>query len=169
VLQDSGSISVADRLAWLDLGNSGYMTSRYDQLIAAYRVCGDEQSANSVGLRKQRERSEGLSRPGKYWGWIQYCTVGYGYRTWWALGWILALIFIGSTVFQLWPPAPKDHPPPFVSFVYSVDLLIPVLNLGVRESFVPLGWTAGLAWILQAAGWILTTAFVAGIARRLNR
>ena len=127
-------------------------------------------SANCVGLAKQRHRNRIVSPPAKAWGWVQWLTVGYGYRAG-ALIWLFGLILLGGFVFQwVQRPLPSDDPhPPFQSFVYAADLLIPVLNLGLTDSFVPDGWWALLAWTLRAAGWILTTALVADVARLLNR
>jgi hypothetical protein len=59
---------------------------------------------------------------------------------------------------------------PFQSFVYTLDLLIPIGGLGQRTAWY---WTDSgpqwLAYVLIAAGWVLTTAVVAGVTRTLNR
>lgn len=53
---------------------------------------------------------------------------------------------------------------------YTLDLLIPIGGLGQRNSWywesTPAQW---LAYALIAAGWLLTTAVVAGVTRQLNR
>lgn len=163
-------ITTDSRLEWLRRDSASYSPFRYDQLMAAYKAAGDEKAVNCVGLAKQHERTRQLGRAGRWWGEVQRVTVGYGYRSERALPWILCLLILGSFVFGIWQPSAGEGPhPPFIAPIYSLDLLVPVLNLGVQDSFTATGSTAWIAWFLRAAGWILTTAFVAGIARRLNR
>ncbi len=60
--------------------------------------------------------------------------------------------------------------PAFDPFIYALDLLIPVGGLGQRDFWYMSGGPAQvLSYVLVAAGWLLTTALVAGMTRTLER
>jgi hypothetical protein len=61
------------------------------------------------------------------------------------------------------------HAPRFSAFIYTADLLIPIGAFGLRGAYDPVGWTSWVADVLIAAGWILATALVAGVSRRIGR
>jgi hypothetical protein len=170
MLDSKSRIDVDKRLHWLHLDTSPYKPFRYDQLIASFRMAGDEPGANRVGLEKQRHRTKTFSPAGQVWGRVQAMTVGYGYRNALALLWIGALIALGAGVFYWIEPRPANHDvPPFNSIAYAADLLLPVVGLGVKDNYMPVGHTQLVAYGLMAAGWILTTVIVAGVTRLLSR
>jgi hypothetical protein len=173
-LHETGDLEAASpeqRIAWLRR-NPGYAAQPYEQLAGWYRQIGHDDDARRVLLAKQRHRRRTLGRPARLWGHLLDTTVGYGYRPWLAGLWLAALVLLGTTVFRAHSPHPTDpgQVPPFNAFVYTLDLLIPIGGLGQRSSWY---WTGGapawLAYALVAAGWILTTAVLAGITRTLNR
>jgi hypothetical protein len=106
--------------------------------------------------------------------WLWYATVGYGYRTWLAGIWLAALVALGDWIFTGAYPAhmtaTTSRPAPFHAAVYALDLLLPVVGLGEKSAWQPQG-TALLywSWALTGAGWILTTAVVAGMTGILKR
>jgi len=51
----------------------------------------------------------------------------------------------------------------------SVDLLVPLVNFGLRDAYDPQGGQRWLAYLLIAVGWIFVTTIAAGIARVLRR
>ncbi|MFI1722711.1 oxidoreductase [Streptomyces sp. NPDC020489] len=159
------------RLAWIGR-HPGYAAQPYEQLAAWYRQIGHDDDARRVLLAKQRHRRRTLNPPAQLWGYLLEATVGYGYRSWRAGVWLAALVLLGSTVFAAHTPKATDpgQVPPFNPFVYTLDLLIPIGGLGQRTSWYWEGGTAAwLSYALIAAGWILTTAVLAGITRTLNR
>ncbi|MEV8022387.1 oxidoreductase [Streptomyces sp. NPDC086554] len=173
-LHESGDLqesSVERRLAWIRR-QPGYAAQPYEQLAAWYRQIGHDDDARRVLLVKQRHRRKTLGLPARLWGHLLDAAVGYGYRPWLAGLWLAALILLGTTVFNAHSPKPTEpgQVPPFNAFVYTLDLLIPIGGLGQRTSWY---WQGGspswLAYTLIAAGWILTTAVLAGITRTLNR
>jgi hypothetical protein len=161
-------VSVEERLRWIRL-DPRYRPHPYDQLVAVHRASGDEQAARDVALAKLRHGRSTLSRAGKFFGYVQDVTVGYGYRTWLAAAWVCAFATAGVTVFDSVPPAAKRDAPAFEPVVYAVDLLLPIVDLGQGGAFVPGGWTRWMAWGLVLVGWVLTTAVVAGLTRHLSR
>ncbi|WP_367319051.1 oxidoreductase [Streptomyces sp. HUAS ZL42] len=163
--------SAAYRVAWLRR-QPGYAAQPYEQLAACYRQIGHDDDARRVLLAKQRHRRRTQGRAARLWGHLLDVTVGYGYRPWLAGIWLAALALLGTTVFATHSPKATEpgQVPPFNPFVYTLDLLIPIGGLGQRSAWFWEGGTpAWLAYGLTAAGWILTTAVLAGITRTLNR
>ncbi|MYS20904.1 MULTISPECIES: hypothetical protein [unclassified Streptomyces] len=163
-------VSPQDRLRWLALDRGGYRPQPYQQLAAAYRVKGEEQQARRVALEGQRRRRRTLNPPGRLLGYLLDITVGYGYRTWIAGIWLTLFATAGSVVFTLWPAhATVKGAPAFHPFIYTLSLLLPIVDLGQNDTWQPQGFTQWFAWALTLLGWALTTAVVAGVSRVLNR
>jgi uncharacterized protein YjbI with pentapeptide repeats len=158
------------RLDWLARGQSGYQPQPFEQLAAHYRRIGHDEDARRVLLHKQRERRRTLAPPGRVWGLIQDLLVGYGYRPWLAGLWILVLLAAGTAFFAVTPPAAtRADPPTFSAPAYTLDLLLPVVNLGQEAAWNPHGPGQTIAYSLIVTGWILATASIAGITRQLVR
>jgi hypothetical protein len=161
--------TVRQRLDWLGLSPGGYTPQVYDQLAACYRRAGRDEAARRVAVAKQRRRRSSLSPV----SWLLYATIGYGYRTWLAAVWLAALTAACAPAFsyaysrRMIRPAPAA--PAFHSLAYTLDNLIPVISLGEKAAWTPAGWALYLSWGLTAAGWILTTAAVAGLAGIFSR
>jgi len=163
-------VSASTRLRWLTRDPEGYTPQLYDQLATAYRRAGNEQAARKIAVAKQWRRRRAFNPL----SWLWYATVGYGYRPWLAGAWLAALIALGTWVFSRAYPAHmiaiRSHPPAFHSCAYAFDLLLPVINLGQKSAWQPEGaayqyWS----WALTGAGWVLATAFVAGLTGILKR
>jgi hypothetical protein len=162
------------RLDWLSLGLSssrtGYQPQPFEQLAAHYRRIGHDEDARRVLLHKQRARRGTLAPPGRVWGLTQDLLVGYGYRPWLAGLWILVLLAAGTVFFAVTPPgAVRADPPAFSAPAYTLDLLLPVVNLGQEAAWSPHGPGQTVAYGLIIAGWLLATAVIAGITRQLVR
>ena len=158
------------RLDWLSRGRNDYRPQPLEQLAAHYRRIGHDEDARRVLLHKQRERRRTLAPPGRTWGLIQDLLVGYGYRPWLAGLWLLVLLAAGTVYFAARPPsAARDDPPPFSALAYTLDLLLPVVNLGQETAWSPYGPGQTVAYGLIVAGWILATAVITGITRQLVR
>jgi hypothetical protein len=121
-------------------------------------------------------------------GFVYRITVGYGYRLELALYWLLGLWLAGLVVFTLFAPAETPQPVAvraadgrtagcvvtpeadpvavqpgycghFSPALYSMDLLVPVVDLGQKSSWHYRDEAMQLfSDILQVAGWILATA-----------
>jgi len=167
---ENDQMTVKDRLQWLTRHPDGYTPQLYNQLAAAYQRAGNEQAARQVAIAKQRRRRISFSPL----SWLWYLTVGYGYRPWLAGAWVIALVALGTAVFGGAYPAhmiaTTPRPPSFNATAYALDLLLPVIGLGQKSAWQPQGpayqyWS----WALTAAGWVLTTAVVAGLTGILKR
>lgn len=159
------------RLAWLARDPGGHLSQPYEQLAANYRSLGSDADARAVLLARQRTRRSALSWYAQAWGYLQDITVGYGYRPTRAALWLAALLSVGTIVFGIDPPKPyTDTPvPPFNPLIYTLNLLLPVINFGQAQAYDPQGLEQWLAYIFTAAGWTLATAVAAGIIRVLQR
>jgi hypothetical protein len=167
---------VAARLGWLARDEEGYVPQPYEQLAACYRRAGQDDDARKVAIAKQRRRRQTLNRPGKAWNSLLRWTVGYGYRTWQAGLWLLGLLAVGAVVFaSAYPDAmalakkPDDPLPAFQPWVYSLDVLLPVVNLHQEEFWIPEGVARWWAWFSILAGWLLTTVVIAALSGLLKR
>ena len=159
------------RLDLLEREEDGYVPHAYEQLTAAYRRMGDDAAARAVQLAKQRRHRATLSWYAKIWGHVQDATVGYGFRPTRAMAWLLALLVLGTVVYGVHRPGPVEpgKAPDFNSAVYTLDLLLPIIDFGQEKAFNPHGAYQWLAYLFIAAGWILATTVVAGITRSVSR
>jgi hypothetical protein len=164
-----------ERLQWLRRNENGYSPQIYDQLASVYRRTGHDEDARRILIAKQRRRSAAGNLAGKIWGWLLYLTVGYGYRTWQALFWLVALLILGTWLFgsvyrsELTPANKPDVQPPFQPFLYTLDLLLPVVSLHVRDAWIAHGAAQVLSVVLIIMGWILATAVVLSLTGLLKR
>ncbi len=53
--------------------------------------------------------------------------------------------------------------------IHALDLLLPIINLGHDSTWNPTGFAQYVSYLLILAGWVLTTAVVAGLTRLFNR
>jgi hypothetical protein len=79
------------------------------------------------------------------------------------------LTALGTTVFSLNPPGGKSGGTAFNPLVYTLDLLIPIVDFGQERALGIAGPAQWLAYALTAIGWILFTAVAAAMTRTFNR
>lgn len=167
------AVNVRQRLSWLRRDGFGYSPAGYDQLAAAYRRLGHVEAARRVQVAKQWRRRRVLNPLGKLWNWLLYLIVGYGYRTWLAGLWLVLLVALGTSLFggtyraDMRASAPAG--PAFQPVAYSLDVLVPIVDLGQKKSWYPQGAAQVWSWVFTGAGWVLTTAVVAGLTNALKR
>ena len=159
------------RLRWLARDPRGHQPQPYEQLAAHYNASGQPAQAVSVLYARERSQRRALAPLARAWSRLQDLAVGYGYQPWRALVWLAVLLGAGSAVFALAPPPPLQAgvAPHFNAFVYTLDLLLPVVDLGQKHAFNPAGLEQWLSYVLIASGWILVTTIAAGAARVLSR
>ncbi|MGI5233475.1 hypothetical protein [Actinoallomurus sp. CA-142502] len=166
---ENDQVSVHDRLRWLTRHPGGYTPQIYDQLAEAYRRAGNAEAARKVGVAKQRRRRSALNPL----NWLLYVTIGYGYRTWLAAVWLAGLAALGWWVFGRAYPQhmtrATPNAPGFHALAYTLDVLLPIVDLGQEKAWTPNGWAEYWTWSLIAVGWVLTTAAVAGLTGIFKR
>lgn len=174
--------AVRQRLRWLRQAMQGvYNPVPYDVLAAVFRSSGNEEHTATVLIEKHRWRYVAMAEgyrvlgPGVLvWSWLQRWMVGYGYRPTRALVWLLLCLVGGSLWFGL--ALPKE-PDPVNSddtlnwnpVLYTLDLLIPIIDFGNKNRWQTDGSSQWIATALIATGWILATTAAAGITRMLRR
>jgi hypothetical protein len=187
--------SVEQRLKWIRSQYQGdkpasFAAQPYEQLAAMYRQAGQEGEARTVAIaRRQDLRKYGkLNWYRKFGNWFLDKTIRYGYQTWRAAVGLavvfvafLALSLVGQHQHVIVPVGDtKDlHPVPtatqcthkypcFYPFGYTVDTVIPIINVHQAEYWGPDGHaSAGWVWVVSAwgataVGWALATLLVAG-------
>lgn len=85
--------------------------------------------------------------------------------------WLLGLLAAGTVVFAAHRPPvlPGAPAPAFNAFLFTLDLLLPVVDLGFKHGYDPQGAQRWIAEALIAAGWLFATTIAAGITRVLRR
>jgi hypothetical protein len=189
--------TVVRRLRWLRQAERDvYRPGPYDQLAVMLRAAGNEEHADTVLIEKQVRRYSALSRGFRVlgplvvcWSWLQRWMVGYGYRPSRALAWLALLLAIGTVWFGSYPthcvPIAGDpanfaryHFCPMTNqddhlvwnpFLFTLDLLIPIVDFGNKNRWAMTGVSQWFASALIAAGWILATTVAAGVTRMLRR
>ena len=164
-------LSARQRLEWLALDKNSHSTQPHEQLAALYSATGQAGSARRVLYAAERGQNATRTFPGRAWGLLQDVTVGYGYRPARAALWLLTLLAIGSATYATTPPAPLTSSgiPHFNPVIYTLDLLLPVVDLGQKHAFNPAGAEQWLSYLLTAGGWILVSTIAASVARTLTR
>jgi hypothetical protein len=152
-------IDAKSRIDWLHLQKKedGYLPQPYEQLVSVLRRMGHEDQVADVAIAKQKDLYDhgNLGWWGKVWSWFLFLVIGYGYKPWWAFGWMVALVIAGTFVFSAarWPSVglmvasdkeayQKDEktektPLPgyyqdFHPLVYSLDVVLP-FDLGQKS------------------------------------
>ncbi|RSM72556.1 hypothetical protein DMB66_05285 [Actinoplanes sp. ATCC 53533] len=161
----------AQRIDWLARDPDGHHRQPYEQLATVLRGQGKGDQARLVLLARQRRDTAGAGVLTKLWGLLQDVTVGYGYRPQRAAVLFAGLLVAGAVVFGLHPPAAGEpaKAPPFNALVYTLDLLLPVMDFGQQSAFVPRGAYQWISYFFILAGLVLATTIAAGLSRSLRR
>jgi hypothetical protein len=183
------------RAHWLER-QTRYTPQPYLQLASAYRLEGDDRAVRKISMERFNAQ---LRVPARSWRgrvsklnrWLLRGLIGHGYEPWRAVVPLIVLLAIGTMVISaaardghMIPVGntaadPKttatdcdrrDHPC-LQPLVYSADLLVPVINLGQRERWRPVGPTVYriVPPLIVFAGWALTTLIVAGFTGVVRR
>jgi hypothetical protein len=107
----------------------------------------------------------------KLWGYAQDWTVAYGYRPGRAAVWMAVLWAAGSFAFAQagHPPMKRGEHPEWNPTLFTLDLLLPVIDLGQVGFWQLRGVWQWLATAMILLGWILATTVAAGATRLLRR
>ena len=178
--QEPASPAVSARLEWLALDPFGYTPLPYVQLASVLRAGGHDRQARQVLIASQQvRRGQGRNRltrtSSQSVSAVLRWTVGYGYRPWLALIWLLALICTASLMIEFLPGgADKSFtsmtgaPKPFVALLYVLDTVLPFVDFGYSR-WVPNGAAQVITVTFIVLGWTLATAVVSAFAGILHR
>lgn len=159
------------RLKMMDHQVGQFRSQPYEQLAAYYRGLGHDNHARTVLLAKLRAHRRALPWYLRPAGYLLDTMVGYGYRPLRAIGWAVALLVAGGLFFAAHPPAHvhADDSSAFNPWLYTADLLIPIVRFGQQDPWQAHGGAAVVAAVLTVLGWALSVAIAAAAARTLNR
>ena len=160
-----GRVSVEDRLAWIcsqyqrpAKGRSrGFSTQPYEQLAAVYRQAGQDSEARKVAIARRADlRKYGnLSLCRKFGNWLLHITISYGYHSWRAAAYLVAvfgifvwLSFLAQQHHLIVPVASFKGAAPsatnctssypcFAPVGYTIDTSIPIINVHQAEFWGP--------------------------------
>ncbi|MDO0928153.1 oxidoreductase [Streptomyces sp. TG1A-8] len=170
-LVPQGPFPLAARLDWVAAATAEYNPEPYERLAAVLRAAGEDEDAREVLLAKQRRRRETLPPAAKCWGFLQDWVVAYGYRPGRAAVWMAVLWAAGTLAF-----AHADHPPTnpgghpaWSPALFTLDLLLPVIDLGQAGQWQLRGDWQWLVTAMVLLGWVLATTVAAGATRLLRR
>ncbi|MFH9015836.1 oxidoreductase [Streptomyces sp. NPDC017943] len=166
-----GPFPLDERLRWVAAATAEYNPEPYERLAAVLRAGGEDQGAREVLLAKQRRHRESLPPAAKVWGYAQDWTVAYGYRPGRAAVWMVVLWAAGSVAFAQagHPPMKRGEHPEWSPVLFTLDLLLPVVDLGQVGFWQLRGGWQWLATAMILLGWILATTVAAGATRLLRR
>ncbi|MFF8863549.1 oxidoreductase [Streptomyces sp. NPDC015139] len=170
-LVPQGPFPLTRRLDWVAAATAEYAPEPYERLASVLRAAGEDEDAREVLLAKQRRRRETLPLAGKFWGVVQDWTVAYGYRPGRAAVWMAVLWAAGTLAFAhaAHPPVNHDGHPSWSPALFTLDLLLPVIDLGQAGQWQLRGGWQWLAAAMILLGWILATTVAAGATRLLRR
>lgn len=187
--------SASARRQWLESATE-FRPQPYEQLARVLHEMGYEDDARRIGMAKQvtLRRSGRLGRAGWLWNLFLGATIGYGYRPWRALLWLVAVVALGIVLFSsalssgLMVPTNRDAYtlyersnrteltagyPHFNALLYSLDLLVPGIELGQKSCWflkerrphdVGFGICYALALVYYIACLTLVGAVIAAMA-----
>ncbi|GAA2596166.1 MULTISPECIES: oxidoreductase [Streptomyces] len=166
-----GPFPLAERLDWVAAATAEYNPEPYERLASVLRAGGEDEDAREVLLAKQRRHRESLPPAAKLWGYVQDWTVAYGYRPGRAAVWMAVLWAAGSLAFAQagHPPLKRGEHPEWSPALFTLDLLLPVIDLGQVGFWQLRGGWQWLATAMILLGWILATTVAAGATRLLRR
>ena len=177
------SLDGSNRLRWLVNATAKYTPQPYEQLASYYVANGNLDEARRIRLVSIRRSYKTRAPLTRIWGSLQDWTLGFGYRPlraviiffafwlgggiWFAKG-VGPCVRFGTHWANLCPDSLTGHPS-WNPFLYSFDLLVPVINLGFKTAWDPVGISRIISFVLTVAGWVLTTTIVAAAGRSLRR
>jgi len=128
---------------------------------------------------------EAKRQTSRAWTWLWFLIfwlfLGHGYRRWLPVAWLLAFViagwaFFGSNTHLIHPSEPaavralhNGEPwmaeyPPLCPFIYTLDTLIPLVNLHQEEFWIPRPWFVRCYLCVHIGmGWVLSTLIVVNL------
>lgn len=174
------SMPLPQRLRWLRKGHA-YVPQVYLQLCSVYARAGLHDAATDVLMAKEdakRRNLEGVTgRLYRMVWWLLNPTVGYGYRPLrilWCLG---VLTVLGGLIFHWLRQDERNfarmrvdlNTDWFDPWLYTIDLLLPIMSLDHSLLWVPLHGARWAALAFTVLGWVLAVCLVTGIGRLFKR
>ena len=169
-VEDGSSDSMGDReeawlIDWLERQKS-YSPQPHSQLSHILTKAGRSDTARAIlYLGKERSRAQALvqERWGEWlWLSLQNWIIGYGYKIYYALYWVLGLVGLGALVFQRSRES-KEYRMPY-GIAYSFDMLLPIIKLRHKHYEIDLSGLRRYYFFLhKMMGYVLASFLIAGL------
>jgi hypothetical protein len=166
--------AVRSRITWLEGSEVAYRPDIYEQLAGCYARNGDGYRQKLVLIAGLRRRRPLLGLPGRLWSFIEDWLFGFGYRPWRILLPFAALVVLGVLFFNshsgdMTPVDPEMNHPTFHALPYTLELLVPVIDLGQRSSWIPTDRIQDVTLVFVVLGWALSAAILTLVTSLLRR
>jgi hypothetical protein len=171
----SEPLDAEQRIPWIEGAQAdGFYPGVYSELAEAFRRIGQSRDARKVAIAREIRARKQLQpwHPRRLWSFMLSWGVGYGYRNWKALGWLLFFIFLGGLIFSCHEDQFTEtlrNAPDLNPWLYAVDAIVPVLDIGQQHAWSASGDMAWVATALAIIGYALFSAVIAAAAGILNR
>jgi hypothetical protein len=188
---DPATTDAEARLDWVSRQKI-FAAQPYRQLATLLDDEGDETGSRRVLFEMERQRSLRETGAPRLWSFVRRYVIGYGYYPTWALGWLIGLIFLGTSIlhaaFYASGMVPTEHRayesfvasgivpndyPRFHALSYAVENSVPLLKLGQLDQWRPdpraqalLQW---FCWLQVLFGWFFATMGIAGVTGLVRR
>jgi hypothetical protein len=146
-----------------------YSRQPYEQLATVLQAQGEIENATAVRFaERERDRDEQRQRGSWSWlifGWLTLLRylIGYGYRVYYSIGWVVGLIGLGVLVLWRTGEGRRNGMPYGVS--YSFDMLLPIIQLRQKHYEIDIkGWARYYFYVHKIMGWVLASFLVAGLS-----
>jgi hypothetical protein len=170
----NGALTTRQRIDWIRGTVSGYEPEAYDTLAAAYARAGLPHRQRHVLIAKNRKRRARLGRPARLFSYLDDWLIGFGYRPWRVIVPFLFLVLFGFIFFrgheaEMIKVDPAMKHLDFEPFAYTLDLLVPVVDLGQRRNWEPGHDFVLIKDVIVVSGWVLSAAILAALTSSLRR
>ncbi|WP_250486264.1 hypothetical protein [Caballeronia sp. GaOx3] len=150
-----------------------YSPQPYQQVVSFLQKSGYADDAADVGVAGKRlELREvcsawNVSKCLYLWG--SFVFIGFGYKIYWSVYWSAFFAAFGWLIFATDRHAvvtTTPWKPVRLGFLYSIDMLLPVLKLREDSTKVQVstGWRTGYLYLHKTMGWLLGSFLVAGLS-----
>jgi len=147
---------------WLKKQGS-YSPQSYEYLAETLSKLGHKDTAKDI-LYAGKEREREVSPfPERIELWFQRAFIGYGYRIYYSLFWVVGFILLGAIVLRISHQGLDNKMPYGIAF--SFDMLLPVIKLREYHYKVDLkGWVRYYFYFHKLMGYILASFLIAGLS-----
>jgi len=135
----------------------------YEQLGQAMEKEGYPDEAAEIfyaGRKVERDKAKSLT-----WVWLtmQDWFIGYGYKKWRSIIWVISFVIVGALIFRRTAEA-KRYGMPF-GIAYSFDMLLPIVHLRQLHEKIDLeGWQRYYFYFHKIMGYVLASFVIAGLS-----
>lgn len=155
---------IARETSWFKkwLGKQDYSPQPYEQLARVLTNAGYSSKASNIlyiGRECERNKETNLS-----WVWLTILkySIGYGYRNYYAICWVLFFVILGWLILWLSELGKGNG----IGIAYSLDMLLPIIKLSESHYNINFtnGWVRWYFYFQQIIGYILALFLIAGLS-----